>query len=74
MAKKKTSAWTSFMSFIAWLTGVLLSLSVGFALINGTLGLPSWLGGNVGVPIAVGWIVVFTTLLGAILTIFSRFR
>ena len=74
-AKKKTgSPLASFISFIAWLTGVLVSLSVGFALINEVLTLPSWLGGNVGVPEVVGWIVVLTTLLGAILTIIRKLR
>ena len=50
------------LSFIAWLTGVLVSLSVGFAMINGTLSLPTWLGGSV-LAMIVGWIVVITTLI-----------
>jgi len=31
-------------SFVAWLTGVIVSLAVGFAMIGGTLTLPSYLG------------------------------
>jgi len=71
---KKTNPLGSLISFIAWLTGVIVSLSVGFGLIYGTLGLPNWLGGNIGIPEAAGWIVVLTTLLGAILAIVNRFR
>lgn len=71
---KKTNNLASIVSFVAWLTGVIVSLSVGFALIGGTLGLPAWLGGAVGVPEVAGWIVVLTTLLGAILAIINRFR
>ena len=72
MAKK--TALSKLVTFIAWLTGIIVSLSVGFALIDGTLGLPAWLGGTVGIPIAAGWIVVLTTLLGAILAIVSKLR
>ncbi|RLG12624.1 hypothetical protein DRN73_02075 [Candidatus Pacearchaeota archaeon] len=73
MAKKQT-ALGKFVAFIAWLVGIIVSLSVGFALIDGTLGLPNWLGGTVGVPVAAGWITVFTTLLGAILVIIHKLR
>ena len=71
---KKESALSKVVTFVAWLTGVIVSLSVGFALIEGVLGLPAWLGGNVGVPEAAGWIVILTTLLGAILAIVNRIR
>jgi hypothetical protein len=33
------------MNIIAWLTAVVVSLSVGFGMIGGTLSLPNWLGG-----------------------------
>ena len=71
---KKQKVLGQIVTFVAWLTGVIVSLSVGFALIDGTLGLPNWLGGAVGVPEAAGWIVVLTTLLGAILAIINKFR
>ena len=59
------------LNFIAWLTGVLVSLSVGFAMINGTLSLPTWLGGNI-LAMIVGWIVVVTTLIGIIMVIMGK--
>ena len=69
MAKKKNPLG-SLVSFIAWLTGVIVSLAVGVALINGTLIVP-----YIGVINEVaGWIVVFTTLLGAILAIVNKLR
>ena len=45
-----------------------------FRSIDGTLALPSWLGGTIGVPEAAGWIVVFTTLLGVILAIVNKIK
>lgn len=59
------------LNFIAWLTGVLVSLSIGFAMIGGTLTLPSWLGGSV-LALIVGWIVVLTTVVGAIMAILQQ--
>ena len=59
------------LNFVAWLTGVIVSLAVGFAMIGGTLTLPTWLGGSVLAMIA-GWIVVITTLLSAIMAILNQ--
>lgn len=59
------------LNFIAWLTGVIVSLAVGFAMIGGTLSLPTWLGGNLIAMIA-GYIVVITTGIGVILAILKR--
>lgn len=67
MAKKEGKV----LNFIAWLTGVLVSLSVGFAMINRTLSLPIWLGGDVLAGI-VGWVVVITTLVSAVLAILHQ--
>ena len=74
MAKKQSQALGNVVAFIAWLTGVIVSLSVGFALIDGTLGLPNWLGGGIGVPVAAGWIVVLTTIVGVILAITNKLK
>ena len=78
MAKKQKSTTKSttnkLVTFIAWLTGVIVSLSVGFALIDGLLTLPTWLGGAIQVDVAAGWIVVLTTLLGVILAIVGKFK
>lgn len=66
MAKAKGGP--KLLNFVAWLTGVLVSLSVGFGMIGGTLSLPTWLGGSTVAMIA-GWIVVITTALSALLTL-----
>lgn len=72
MAKQKSKI----LGVIAWITGIVVSLAVGFGLINGVLGLPRWLGGGtvIGdfIVIAVGWIVVATTLISAILAILEQ--
>lgn len=67
MAKKEGKV----LNFIAWLTGVLVSLSVGFAMIDRTLSLPTLLGGYVLARI-VGWVVVITTLVSAVLAILRQ--
>ncbi len=68
MAKKQAS---QILNFVAWLTGVLVSLSIGFAMIGGTLTLPSWLGGNV-LALIVGWVVVITTAISAVLAVLQK--
>ena len=73
MAKKNKSGVSALMHFVAWLTGVIVSLSVGFAMIDGILGLPSWLGGAI-VAMVAGWVVVITTALGVILAIVHYLR
>lgn len=59
------------LNFVAWLTGVIVSLAVGFAMIGGTLTLPVWLGGDV-IALIAGWVVIITTLLGAVLAILNH--
>ena len=60
------------LSFVAWVTGVIVSLSVGFSMagfgVEQTLTLPYWLGGATVAMIA-GWIVIITTILGVILAL-----
>jgi len=46
---KETS---SLLNLVAWLTGVIVSLAVGFGMIGRTLTLPTWLGGDVVAMIA----------------------
>ena len=76
MAPKKQKERSGVLSFIAWFTGVVVSLVVGFGMINGTLGLPGWLGGASAIGqwivMAVGWIVLITTLIGAVMAILKR--
>ncbi len=59
------------LSFVAWLTGVIVSLAVGFAMIGGTLDLPTWLGGEIVARLA-GYVVVLTTALGVVLAILKK--
>jgi hypothetical protein len=67
MAKQASSV----LNLVAWLTGVIVSLAVGFGMIGGTLSLPSWLGGSV-VAMVAGWIVVITTLLSIVLALLKQ--
>jgi hypothetical protein len=59
------------LNFVAWLTGVLVSLSVGFAMIDGILTLPTWLGGAT-LAMIVGYIVVITTVVSAVMAILQK--
>ena len=68
MAKQKEGA---VLSFVAWITGVLVSLSVGYGMIDGVLSLPFWLGGQT-VAWVIGWVVVITTLVSAVLAVLQR--
>jgi len=62
MAKQKGS---KILNFVAWLTGVIVSLAVGFGLIGGTLSVP-----YIGiVNVIAGWVVIVTTVLGVILAL-----
>jgi hypothetical protein len=73
MAAVKIRPISSLVNIIAWLTGVLVSLAVGFGMVDGTLRI-RWLS-DIGAPIVTviaGWIVIVLTLLGVILAIASK--
>ena len=53
------------LNFVVWLTGVIVSLAVGFALIGGTLAVP-YLG---VVNVIAGWVAVITTIISVILAL-----
>ena len=56
------------LNFVAWLTGVLVSLAVGFGMIGGTLAVP-----YIGVVnVVVGYVVVVTTVISAVLAILQQ--
>jgi len=60
MAKK--SALEVLVALAIWISGVIVSLAVGLALVNGTLVVP-----YIGVlNVIAGWIVVVLTILGVI--------
>jgi hypothetical protein len=57
------------VNLVAWLTGVLVSLAVGFAMTGGSLTVP-WLPSVV--TVVAGWIVVLTTLLSVVLAVLKQ--
>jgi len=67
MAKGKPIA--NLVSLAAWLTGILVSLAVGFGMISGTLTVPYI---QAIVPFA-GWLVVILTIVSVILAIANKF-
>lgn len=66
----KSSFFTRFMNFIGWLTGIVVSLAVGFGMIDGVLSIKF-------IPDIVmkifGWIVIATTLIGVLIGIMKLF-
>lgn len=59
------------LNFVAWLAGIIVSLSVGFTMAFGELTFPSELGGLV-VSMVVGWVIVVLTAIWVITTLFNR--
>lgn len=59
------------VSLIVWLTGVLVSLAVGFGMVDGTL-----TASTLFIPVVVtqwaGWLVVVLTILSVVLAIAER--
>ena len=68
MAKSKKEM-SKLLNFMLWITGVLVSLAVGFGMIDKVLTI-RWIP-TVGTVIA-GWLVVLTTLISLILAIFKQ--
>jgi hypothetical protein len=66
MAKK--SMLEKLVNFSVWVAGVIVSLAVGLALINGTLSVP-YLG---VLNVISGWIAVVLTILGIVGTILKK--
>jgi len=69
----KKGPLSAVVNLAVWLTGILVSLAVGFAMIDGILPLPIWLGGAI-VAQAAGWIVVILTLVSVVLAIIDKVR
>tara|TARA_Y100000310_G_C20607066_1_gene776073 strand:+ start:1311 stop:1496 length:186 start_codon:yes stop_codon:yes gene_type:complete len=56
------------MGIIAWIVGVIVSIAVGFALIDGVIAVPF-----IGVAnVIAGWIVVIGAIISVIMAIFSK--
>jgi len=67
---KKSSGLRAVLNFVMWLTGILVSLAVGFGMIGETLTIPYI---QAIVPFF-GWVVVIATLLSLVLAIAHRFQ
>ncbi|MEK6906130.1 MAG: hypothetical protein AABW81_00745 [Nanoarchaeota archaeon] len=65
MAKQRSKI----LSIVAWLTGVIVSLAVGFGMIDGNLTV-RWLP-NI-VTMVAGWIVIVTTVVSVVLAILDQ--
>ncbi len=62
--KSQKTVLTRVLSFLMWLTGIIVSLAVAFGMIDGTLiikFIPQ------GITIFFGWVVVVTTLIGVLI-------
>jgi len=68
---KKAGGMGALVTFVAWLTGVIVTLAVGFGLIDKVLRV--WYIPTIVTQIA-GWIVVVVTILGAIMAIAGRLK
>jgi hypothetical protein len=72
MAKGGGNQFRIIVDIIAWATGIIVSLAVGFAMVGGSLTIP-WLN-SVGagiVTVVAGWIVVVTTIISAVMALFK---
>ena len=67
--KNKSRSTSTAVSFVVWLTGVLVSLAVGFGMIDQSLTIPKMPG---IITVMAGWIVVILTILSIILAIADR--
>lgn len=67
MAKNKSGGRV--LNFVAWLTGIIVSLAVGFGLIDGVLSV-RWIPDTV--TMVFGWIVVVTTVISLVLAILKH--
>ena len=59
----------SVLNFVAWLTGIIVSLAVGFGMTGQVLYIP-WI--PMVVTQVAGWIVVITTVVSAVLAILKK--
>jgi|TARA_B100001971_G_C18000504_1_gene437065 purine-cytosine permease-like protein len=59
----------SIVGILSWIVGVLVSLAVGFGMIDGTLAVP-------GIPEVItsisGWVVVAGAIVGVLLVVFKK--
>ncbi|HKL23939.1 MAG TPA: hypothetical protein VJ912_01245 [Candidatus Nanoarchaeia archaeon] len=68
--KPQKSLLEKAVGIFAWLTGVIVSLAVGFGMTKGTLTIPNL----EEVVVFFGWVVIITTLLSVLLAIIEKLR
>lgn len=66
---KKQGIISALLNLCIWLAGILVSLAVGFGMIDGVLTV-MWIPSIV--TVVAGWIIVVLTVLGAILALISQ--
>ncbi|MEA3329379.1 MAG: hypothetical protein U9Q06_01415 [Nanoarchaeota archaeon] len=71
MAKKSKGLLSKVISLVAWLTGVIVALAVGFALTGEVLTIPTIPG---IITVVAGWIVIVATILGVILALIDSLK
>jgi len=74
--QKSEGVLSKIVSILAWLTGIIVSLAVGFSMtkggaLNQSIPWLSSIGNGIIVTVA-GWIVIVLTLLGVILAILNK--
>ena len=69
MANSSAGTLSVLVNLAVWLTGVLVSLAVGFGMVDGVLNI-RWI--PVSVTVVAGWVVVILTLVSLILAIIDR--
>jgi len=69
MKRSNSGALSALVNLAVWLTGVLVSLAVGFGMIDKVLGV-RWI--PISVTVFAGWVVVVLTLVSVILAIIDR--
>lgn len=68
MAEIRRKYKSQALNVLAWITGIIVSLAVGFGLIGGTLSVP-----YIGiVNVVFGWLVIAMTLVGVIMVAFTK--
>jgi hypothetical protein len=69
MAKSNAGVLSGLVNLAVWFTGVLVSLAVGFGMIDNVLRIPYITG---TVTMVAGWVVVVLTLVSVVLAIVDR--
>lgn len=71
MKKNKQQKLENWLGFFAWFSGMLVSLTIGYAVLAGPITLPEILGGHIFSNI-IGWTIIVTTIVTIILSFFRK--